>query len=284
VRDRDDLAREAVRGAVACRRRLGIPREASLCSFDVAEHFGLDVRFTDASTLEGMYARETQAILVAAQRPLGRQAFTCAHELGHWYFDHGTRLDDIGLDEAKYTPDEWIADVFAAYLLMPGTAVRAALERRRWDPEQLDAFQAWTLACQFGVGLETLLSHLCRSLRLITERHSKALLKVTPKQIRVSLLGESISASHVALVDAFWADTAIDVRVGDAVVAPPGSTVEGHSVRVVANADARAVAVAEHPGISRLLLPGRTAVFIRVSRASYVGRARWRHLEDPDAE
>ncbi len=283
MRDRDELAREAVRGAVACRRRLGIAREASVCSFDVADRLGLEVRFTDASALEGMYARETQTILVAAQRPLGRQAFTCAHELGHWYFDHGSRLDQMASAASKYTNEEWTADVFAAYLVMPGTAVRAALGRRAWDAEKLDAVQAWTLATQFGVGLETLASHLCQSLRLITERHCKTLLKMTPKQIRMNLLGENTSSTHVALADRFWADTAVDVRVGDAVVSPPGSTIEGHSITSGPNASSTSIAVAVRPGVSRLLIRGGPAVFVRVSRASYVGRARWRHLEDPDA-
>ena len=90
------LARRALRGALEVRKKAGLSLSLPICIYDLAgETLKVEVRFQAGPSFGGMYAKETQTILVPSERPAGRRAFTCAHELGHWYFKHGTRLEDL---------------------------------------------------------------------------------------------------------------------------------------------------------------------------------------------
>src|SRR5436309_2438353 len=93
--DRKLLARHALRGALATRHRASIAKSAPICVYDLAKQLGLDVRFHGGSSFGGAYAKASRTILVPSLRPAGRRAFTCGHELGHWYFGHGTRIDEL---------------------------------------------------------------------------------------------------------------------------------------------------------------------------------------------
>ncbi len=91
--------------------------------FDLAQASGVEVRFTKIGSMEGMYLRQAApTILIASERPAGRQRFTCAHELGHHVFGDGSRVDELleKLDKPRQRPPEEIrADMFAGLLLMP---------------------------------------------------------------------------------------------------------------------------------------------------------------------
>ncbi len=82
-------------------------------------------------------------------RHTGRFNFTLAHEVGHWrlhrhqilaspdgptLFEVEGRLGIICRDGAK-APEEWQANTFAGYLLMPREHVRAAWQEWRGDDE-----------------------------------------------------------------------------------------------------------------------------------------------------
>src|SRR5437868_6051851 len=87
------LGRTALRVALELRHRVGVSKRDPICIYDVAGHLGIEVIFHPANTLGGMFSKTNNAIIVPTLRPPGRQAFTCAHELGHWYFDHGNCID-----------------------------------------------------------------------------------------------------------------------------------------------------------------------------------------------
>ena len=87
---------------------------------------------------------------VSADEPEPRRRFTIAHELGHWICQclEGTakpvycRAEEIGVDpEAKALERE--ANIFAANLLMPEAAVRAAGGENRFGVS--DEALAWRL-------------------------------------------------------------------------------------------------------------------------------------------
>jgi len=68
----------------------------AICVYDVAQSLGIEVRFVGIPSLEGMYWKKSPAtILLGAERPAGRQSFTCAHELGHHIFNHGNKIDGV---------------------------------------------------------------------------------------------------------------------------------------------------------------------------------------------
>jgi hypothetical protein len=91
------LSREAARAALRLRTAHGIGHRAPLSVFDFAtDTLKIEVRFLDAAGLEGMYVRTPGPLIVlGADRPVGRQAMTCAHEIGHHVFGHGTTLDRL---------------------------------------------------------------------------------------------------------------------------------------------------------------------------------------------
>ncbi len=106
--------------------------------FDVCTNLEIAVRFVDVS-MEGMYVKSVDGaqstILLSNQRPLPRRNYTCAHELGHHLFGHGTKLDilseQIGQSD-YYDDDELLVDSFAGALLMPVAGVEAAFTKRKW--------------------------------------------------------------------------------------------------------------------------------------------------------
>jgi Zn-dependent peptidase ImmA (M78 family) len=279
----DYLARTALRGAITVRRRAGTAKSAPVCVFDLAERLGVEVMFTGGSSFEGLFARDSTTILISSMRPVGRQAFTCAHELAHWFFDHGTRVDELDAGTADSSPEERLAHFFASYLLMPPWAVEAAFQVRGWSPDRPTPIQVYTVATQLGVGYETLVRHLRLSLGFITEATAKGLLRSSPRQVREELAGSTPSGAHLAVVDRAWTGVPVDLRVGDLVLMPADWKLDGNTLEPgLATPHGRLLA-AISPGIGRIVCPSPgIAHFVRVSRSAYQGRSKFRHLEESD--
>lgn len=269
------------------RKELGLSPLDALCVFDVAERLGVEVRFVDiGSSLEGLYFCDpSPTILVTALRPSGRRAFTCAHELGHHLFGHGTRmdvfLDDTGL--AANADEERMADLFAAHLLMPKLSILRGFRERGWDPSSPTAEQVYIIAGWLGVGFETLVSHMRLSLGLLDVTQWNHLSREVPARIRSGLLGEP-SMGDVLVVDSNWTGRAADLAVGDIIQCVPGVVVDGQSLHQRGAQPDRLLLDAVAPGRSHIHGPdGAWAVFVRVSRRGFVGRAIFRHEEEvPD--
>jgi Zn-dependent peptidase ImmA (M78 family) len=281
------LARSALRGALEVRRRGKVSKDAPVCVFDLAERLGLEVRYCAGSSFEGMYSKGSNVILVPSLRPPGRQAFTAAHEMGHWHFGHGSRIDEVpefAPNGQKNEPEERLADMFAAYLLMPPWAVEAALLRRNLNTKTCSAANLYTVACELGVGFETLLQHLRWSLHLIDAATMQKLSRITPKYIREQIIGD-VTTKHLVVADALWSPGNIDLQVGHVALLPENTVVEGDQVTVLGDVHSGRLIRAEKPGLARAFLEGsQWAKFIRVSRADFQGRSLYRHLEDPDVD
>ena len=171
--NRVELARTALDKAVQVRDEAGFNDRVPICVYDLCRKHSLDVRFVDVN-MEGMYVRkEPPEILLSSLRPLARRAFTCAHELGHHVFGHGSTIDELK-DEAEkggVNPEEFLVDSFAGHLLMPKIAVRKAFALRSWQETSASPEQIYAIACSLGVGYETLCTHMTFGLRLLsTER------------------------------------------------------------------------------------------------------------------
>lgn len=280
------LARLALRGALEIRRRGQIPKDAPVCVFDLAERIGLEVRFCAAASFEGMYAKGSSTILVPSLRPPGRQAFSGGHEMGHWYFGHGSRIDELPefAPDDRNDPDEWVANLFAAYLLMPSWAVVASFQRRGLNSTTCSPSELYAVACELGVGYETLVQHLRWSLRLITSARADELSRSTPKAIREQIIGK-VATRHLVVVGTEWIAGNVDLQVGHTALLPAGTVVEGTTVTVVGDVPAGRLVQGQKPGIARAFVEGTSwAKFLRVSRADFEGRSLYRHLEDPDVD
>lgn len=283
---RPGLARLALRTALSVRTNAGHKLWEPLCVFDLAEKLGIDVWFVDSGSLEGMYWRhKPPAIFLSAHRPSGRQAFTCGHELGHHLFRHGSRVDEI-VDESHTrlprTPEEFLADAFSGFLLMPKVAVSRGFQERGWDPSRCLPEQAYVVAHWLGVGYTTLVSHMCFAIRMIPSIKVDALLKAELKLIRVALAGQEVSQDLI-VVDEKWTGRAVDAEAEDLILVPIGTEIEGSCLEIVREDSKGTFVRAIAPGCGRFFrTDSGWATYVRVSRREYVGRNMFRHLEEAD--
>jgi len=282
--DRVGLLRKGLKAAEAAREAAEVDPFGPADPFAAAEGFGLRVNLS-ATSMEGFYFKGSPAnILVSSLRPVGRRTFTCAHELGHHWFGHGSTIDQLQEDDREDSnkPDEVLANAFAAFFLMPTVVVRAAFASRGWSISSPTALQLFTVACELGVGYATLLNHLTYALREVSAPTREELRKWTPQRIRKQLLADDAD-EPVMIVDAHSAAPTYDVEKEAGVLLPAGAQVGGQALVFQRSLDGfdlyRAVRRGE-AAVSGAAEPGR----VRVMPKKYEGPARRRFLEDPDED
>ena len=280
------IARGAFAASLRMRKKAGYGLDEAICVYDLAERLGIEVRFADIPSMEGMlYCSPEPVIIVSSLRPTGRRAFTCAHELGHFHSGDGTTIDDLvgKSDKADHDPKEFIADCFAGALLMPKMAVEQAFALRNWSVQNSAPSQIYIISGYLGVGYSTLIHHLWKSLRLMPGSHAQNLLKVGRRKAQSQALGWE-SADTVSIVDSLWKGRAIDLEVGEFVQVEGDSVYEGSCLENVAVSRGGHLYQACHPGIGKLSSASGWAAFVRVSRKTFVGRSIFRHLNEQDEE
>ena len=281
------LAKKAALEAERMRRFVRVLNYAPVDPFDTAIKCGCDVRFVSLPSLEGVYSPEPKpAIVIGSERPSGRRAYTCAHELGHHVFKHGAQVDELNAQKhaCQRTPEEFIADTFAGFFLMSQIAVSRALKDRKLLASSLQPEQIYRMANYFGVGYSTIVSHFAYSLRIITRDHADNLLKIKPKSIK-DQYGADVK-TEVVIVDHNWQHRAVDLESGDTLVLPENAKVDpGQQLQFSEKRAGCTIYKAASVGLSRAYLnETEWAVNIRVSRKNYEGLARFRYLEDDEEE
>lgn len=199
------LGREAMRSALQLRRSLSIAREDAVNVYDIATAVGVDVLFLDRPSLEGMFVRDPDPMVLLPSRqhrPRGRMSFSCAHELGHFQLGHGTKVDEYIEGDARphsKSDEEYSADTFASSLLMPRQAVLQRFAVRDYRPIEADPPVLFAIAGELDVGYSTLLKHMRFGLEIVTDTWLSQRLKVTPKLIKNQISG-STESTHVVIV------------------------------------------------------------------------------------
>lgn len=284
--DRTELARKALKGALEVRQRAEISADIPVCAYDLAEKIGVEVKFVAVKSLEGMYSKTSQTILLSCLRPPGRKNQTCCHEIGHWYFKHGNCIDQVNdiANSADDTPQERLANAFAAFLLMPPWAIREAISRRGYSMSALTPLQLYNLSCQFNAGYSSLAKHMHWGLALLTHKQHDFLLNYQPKHLRMELLGEDCPGGLV-VSDKNWASVPIDLQVGDYAIIPEDIIVPGPSLQYAKQIKNGILVSASQPGITRLQTKaGDWSTYVRVCRKDFTGRSIYRHLEEAENE
>ena len=278
-------ARVALRAAIQTRRQANVAIDSPINVFDFAEKLGIEVKFAGIGSFGGMWVKQPKTILVPSQQPPGRQAFTCAHELGHWCFGHGTKVDLIDCQEAWTSNDEeeLLANAYGGFLLMPIWTFKRCFERRQWTIGKCSPLQVFTIAGQLGVSYEALIKHACFSLDLMSRKHSDELLSTTPRKIASQVMPNH-NGSRLLVIDSAWETVPIDLQVGEYAALPRDTQFIGKCVRLVASYDQSKIVEAMTPGMDRVWTkkPDWSA-FVRVCRKEFEGRSTYRHLEDPDS-
>ena len=288
--NRRALATQAMQAAAATRAKAKLDQVGPICVYGLCETFGVAVRFNNIN-MEGMYQRgPPPRIHLSARRPLPRRAYNCAHELGHDVFGHGSSIDELR-EDAKARPwedpKEFLADTFAGFILMPIIGLRRAFSVRGWSPETATPAQIFTLACEFGVGYATLLTHLSAGVNMLSRGRVAALQRVTPKALRMDILG-ALTPEPLIVADRHRTAPTLDAEVKTLIILPPGAEVAGDGLAFERDLAAGRLFRAMKPGIFQASA-GDWAVFVRVAPVQknepygYVGLAQYRHLEeDPD--
>jgi hypothetical protein len=284
---RRPLAEEAMYRAIEVRRELGLDLASPLDIYAVCEQRTIPVQFVPIN-MEGMYVRgRWPRILLSPVRPAVRRAFTCAHELGHHVFGHGFTIDELIEDWRERTaasPEEFLAQTFAGFLLLPPLGVRKAFTIRGWSAPQATPGELFTVACSFGVGYTSLVHHLTYSLRMLPRARADSLLRVPLPRVRRELLG-SVSPQPLIVVDAAWQLPTLDVEVGTHILTPPCTQVANDRLAWRADLPNGRLFEATRPGITQVFWIDRDrAIFARISRYQYVGLSKYRHLEDEDED
>ncbi len=274
-------AREAMAAALKIRQLVGVSFDHPVAIIDVALQLGILVSFKRISSMEGMWCKEKRAIILTSLRPAGRRAFTCAHEIAHYHFNHGTKVDEL----LEYTvsdsvnSEEYLANEMAAQLLMPFYAVSTAIQIRKWNPATLTAPQLYSLASHFGASYGAILNHLHYALRLVPTSLFEALNHVSPKAIR-SMLCPGVVAGHLVLVDEFWQHRPIDLEVGDLVILPKDTHLNDELLESVPCRSVFGLAArARSSGLGYLSNPNGSRLLLRIIPKEYEGFADYRFPE-----
>jgi Zn-dependent peptidase ImmA (M78 family) len=284
-----DLARAALDKSLEVREEVGLPLGTPLNVYDVCELLipKVRVRFADYS-MEGCYSRSDRPLIeVSALRPLGRRAFNTAHELGHHALGHpGMRLDEQveeGKVDSTATPEEYAANAFAGFLLMPKIGVRRAFASRGWPIANPRPEQAFVIACHFGVGYLTLINHLAYALREIRPTQADQLRKIRLPAIRHIMLGPN-GGDRRWVADRYYVMPTLDTEVGATLLLPAGSRPEFDNLTAVGDLPAGRVFMAVRPGITRVEADSDWAVLVRVAKYQYSGWSTNRHLEPAEED
>ena len=288
--DRRALATQGLQAAAATRAKAKLDQAGPICIYGLCETLGVAVRFNNIN-MEGMYQRgHPPRIHLSARRPLPRRAYNCAHELGHHVFGHGSSIDELREDAKAQPwedPKEFLADTFAGFILMPIIGLRRAFSVRGWVPEMATPAQIFTIACEFGVGYTTLLTHLSAGLNMLSRGRAAALKRVTPQALRMDIVGARTS-DPLIVADRHRSAPTLDAEVKMLLLLPSGAEVTGGGLTFERDLVAGRLFRAVKPGIFQVNA-GDWAVFVRVAPIQknepygYVGLAQYRHLEeDPD--
>ncbi|MCY4593174.1 MAG: ImmA/IrrE family metallo-endopeptidase [Bryobacterales bacterium] len=281
------LATQAMQAAAATRAEAKLDQTGPICIYGLCETLGIVVRFNNIN-MEGMYQRgRPPRIHLSARRPLPRRTYNCAHELGHHVFGHGSSIDEL-CEDAKAQPwedsKEFLADTFAGFILMPIIGLRRAFSVRGWVAEKATSPQIFTIACEFGVGYATLLTHLSVGVNMLSRRRAASLLRVTPKALRMDILGAS-TPEPLIVADHYRTAPTLDAEVKTLLLLPPGTEVTGGGLVFERDLITGRLFRAVKPGVFQASA-GEWAIFVRIAqvqkdeRYGYVGLARYRHLEE----
>lgn len=277
------LYQQAMQTSLRVRAAAGYDLKSPICIYGLCKARDVVVRF-NAIDMEGMYDRVPRPrIHLSALRPLARRNFNCAHELGHHEFGHSSTIDELRneADTARWAqPNEVLADAFAAFILMPSLGLREAFALRGTTPDKATPTQVYAIACNFGVGLSTLVTHMAFGIETMSTFRRAALGRHSPRSIRAEFLGEP-TTDPLILVDEAWNAPSIDAEEGYVIWVPNDVAITANVAvldRVVRGGRLyRAIA----PGIGRAVrADGTWASYVRIARREYIGLAEYRHLED----
>ena len=284
---RKQLAQIATVKALQVRQRSNCAFWDPLCVYDLAAHLGLEVRFFDIPSMEGLYCASAKpGIIVSSLRPGGRQAFTCAHEIGHHVFGHGDQYDELvehRSETRRLDPREFQADCFAGALLIPKVAVSRGFSLRSLDPPppRRNRFTSSRPGSASGTPRS---STTCALPLACSRRPGRGGVAATPTAGASGQRFLAVSAGNTSL----WRTSTVrggrsTFKWATCCYCKLALKLEGGCAEVAEQRAAWLLARAVRPGISRVAATDSNwSAYIRVSRNGYSGRSMYRFLEEAE--
>lgn len=280
------ISLKGIKEADSLRIDLGLNMFQPINIYDACTQIEIDVRFIKVS-MEGMYISSDDSsksnIVLSSLRPFARKVFTCAHELGHHCFGHGSKIDMINNErqnKLEYDEDERLVDVFASSLLMPVAGIQLEFKRRKWDLNSASPIQFFTISSVFGVGYQTLIFN-CRINRLISYQKSIELSKYSPSYFLNRILNTEKKVGHLKIIDDKFKENIVDTEVTGFLYLPKGMELEGNHLKIMSETKNGICYQAVRPGILRATnRDSSQAYLIRIQNFEYEGLSEYRHLEN----
>jgi len=163
---------------------------------------------------------------------------------------------------------------------MPTIGLRRAFNSRGWKVATTNPVQILTIASEFGIGYNTLITHLAITLRDMSQPVRTALEKWTPQRIRKMLLSDD-SPNRLVILDDKQTARCVDFEAGDTLAVPSASQVDGDIFKHKQTIRDFDVYAARGRGRATLTTPS-WKVEARIAPKRFVGLAKYRFLEDPD--
>lgn len=204
------------------------------------------VYYPFADNISGMCLKSADLIAINSRSTLGRQNFSLAHELYH-YFDRQNEDNSVSVaqnSKVKGIVSELEADLFASYLLMPSQSLHSDITERKEDRNKLELKDIIFIEQLYGVSRKSLLVRLVADGYLTVDEsknfekdiqrgalrlgYDLALYKTCDKNIH-STTGRYLSLAHKLrdaslisqgkfesyLLDAFREDLVFDLEVNE---------------------------------------------------------------------
>jgi hypothetical protein len=267
----------AARSALAARLRFGFALDSACDIYELVCKYGLSLRFTRISSLDGLYLNDglTASVNISTLRPSGHQRFTAAHELGHFIFGHGAHLDEKIEKMASDSTEESVADAFARHILMPKRSVFRGFTSLGTTPKLGDPEHFYAVASWLGVGYSTLIQHARWTLDLIDNARLHFLTLRTPQQIKRGHVPSVSWGGRKELwpLAPWWHGTNVHLQKGDVVT---GLSLPSSDYFDVGDGYATAKEVGQFPAA----INGGGTVNLNISETDFVGMYQYRYLKE----
>lgn len=186
--------------------------------FEIAERAGVFVMLRPLEKLLGAFLpAQASGILLNSERPPGLVHMTCAHELGHFFLEHGAKSDfQIDYQDSSDS-HEAAADWFAYHLLMPRFLLVSLMKRKGWGaPDLRNPGVVYQLSLRLGMSYSAAAWSLCRQ-NLLDVSTARSIAKIPPQKLKHELAGDE-AKGDVWLLDQCDKDLILEPRPTDTVI------------------------------------------------------------------
>ena len=135
----NNTPREAVVKALTTRNKTPINPGCAIDIYDICEKNKLSVIFGKMDSVEGVFKKDANLIIISNQRPLYKQRYTCAHEFAHFMLRHESEIISIDGTSNRNKAEEQTAELFAGHFLMPLAMIEIVRKQEDIDFKTADS-------------------------------------------------------------------------------------------------------------------------------------------------